>query len=209
MSQSLLGFGPFFGPLFESSVALDMSSISKRSLGTTFSAVEAEIAIQILHDMPPQIDRSFTSEEVLKNVKCIIPAMELCATRASFPLSPPVIVADFALNARIIMGRHRYNLLALHKPLSALGNCEGSIIINDSEVGTALASNVLGNPILSLTWLANELAKTGNYLRADDIVMTGAIVAHKTVRSGDKIQAKFLGLSSDGQPDLVTVEMRE
>jgi 2-keto-4-pentenoate hydratase len=184
-----------------------MSKISKRSLGETFSAVEAEVAVQILEDLPIKNDLPFEPEDVLRNIKFVIPAIELCATRASFPLNPSVIVADFALNAKIILGQRRYVPSALLSQSPLLETCEGSIIINDSVVGSALTSNVLGSPILSLTWLANELAKTGNYLRADDIVMTGAICAHRTVRDGDKIRAKFLGLSLDGQPDIVSVDM--
>lgn len=62
-------------------------------------------------------------------------------------------------------------------------------LVADADRGTG--RNVLGDPPVALTWLANELCVHGQYLRADDLVTTGACVAPVTVAPGDAIHADF------------------
>ena len=56
---------------------------------------------------------------------------------------------------------------------------------------TGSGANVLGDPRIALTWLANELIAHGMYLREGDMVITGTCVVQVVVSAGDAIEADF------------------
>ena len=89
--QKKLGFGPFFGPLFQSSICDRNSKISLRSLGSVFKAVEAEFAIYIKEDMPALPNgHLYTMEDVWSKVAGIAPSIELAASRIQVPPCAPL-----------------------------------------------------------------------------------------------------------------------
>jgi 2-keto-4-pentenoate hydratase len=51
--------------------------------------------------------------------------------------------------------------------------------------------NVLGDPRIALTWLANELRQLGMTLRAGQIVTTGTCHPPLPIQSGDLFEADF------------------
>jgi 2-keto-4-pentenoate hydratase len=56
---------------------------------------------------------------------------------------------------------------------------------------TGHGSNVLGDPRIALTWLANELRQLGVSLRAGQIVTTGTCHPPLPIQSGDLFEADF------------------
>ena len=50
-------------------------------------------------------------------------------------------------------------------------------------------SNVLGDPRMALTWIANELSAHGVTLRAGQVVTTGTCVPPMTVATGETFVA--------------------
>jgi 2-keto-4-pentenoate hydratase len=65
-------------------------------------------------------------------------------------------------------------------------------VSRDSEIVAAgTGANVLGDPRLGLTWLANELLSHGQQLKAGEIVMTGTCVVPVSVTAGDVMTADF------------------
>jgi 2-keto-4-pentenoate hydratase len=58
-----------------------------------------------------------------------------------------------------------------------------------AAVGTG--ARVLGDPRLALTWLANELTRYGEALRAGDVVITGTCVKPVPIAPGDRIRMDF------------------
>ena len=50
---------------------------------------------------------------------------------------------------------------------------------------------MLGDPVVSLTWLANDLAVRGEGLRAGDHVTTGSCHVVVTAEPGDTVSADF------------------
>jgi 2-keto-4-pentenoate hydratase len=51
--------------------------------------------------------------------------------------------------------------------------------------------NVLGDPLVALTWLVNELAGLGIALDAGQIVTTGTCVVPVPIAAGDAVRANF------------------
>ena len=56
---------------------------------------------------------------------------------------------------------------------------------------TGHGKNVLGDPLIALTWLANELRELGLTLRAGEIVTTGTCHPPLPIQSGDVFAADF------------------
>ena len=61
--------------------------------------------------------------------------------------------------------------------------------INGASVGTGAGSDVLGHPLEALTWLANHLIERGRFLRQDDVVLTGSVVATHWLGPGDRMSS--------------------
>lgn len=207
-AQKNLGFGPFYGPLFQSCLLQEGSAVSKKSLGTIFTAAEAEIALILGEDLPVRTSgRQYTVEEVWSRVRSVVPSVELCATRLSIPLTPSLIVADFALNAAVVLGKREYNPNAVPR----LSGIKTSLLVNDNVITSEFTSNVLGGPAIALTWLANELNKNGKALFAGDLVMTGAVVAVRSIEENSKVTARFDDITGhtdrEGSSDYVTVHL--
>jgi 2-keto-4-pentenoate hydratase len=51
--------------------------------------------------------------------------------------------------------------------------------------------NVLGDPLVALTWLANELRQLGLTLRAGEVVTTGTCHPPLPIAAGDLFEADF------------------
>jgi 2-keto-4-pentenoate hydratase len=65
------------------------------------------------------------------------------------------------------------------------------LLVNGETVQQGNSANVLGNPLHSLTWLANDLCLNGGGLRAGDIVTAGSCTTPHAVDAGDRAVADF------------------
>ncbi len=57
-----------------------------------------------------------------------------------------------------------------------LANVRAALSEGETEIASGLGSAALGHPFASVAWLADNLAKHGDRLRAGDIVMTGNLI---------------------------------
>ena len=57
--------------------------------------------------------------------------------------------------------------------------------------GEGTGANVLGDPRVALTWLANALSRFGTPLSAGEVVTTGTCVVPVTVQPGETVVADF------------------
>ena len=76
------------------------------------------------------------------------------------------------------------------------------LTINGSEIGTGKGSDVMGNPLNALTWLANKLAADGRPLRRGMVVMTGSMVPIQFPDAGDRAVVRSRGL---GRAEFIAV----
>jgi 2-keto-4-pentenoate hydratase len=199
-AQKMMGFGPFYGPLFESNFRSSLpspapSKISLKSIGNVFKAIEAEIAITISADLPRRSNGvKYSAQEVWERVESIAPAIEFASTRfaGDVPLTPAAIVADFAMNGCVYLHPSlRLKPSDFHHDLDSLSRYSASLSVNSAVVASALTSSVLGNPIHSLTWLANELNSKDQMLTAGQTVMTGAAIQYRQIQTGDRVTFAF------------------
>jgi 2-keto-4-pentenoate hydratase len=132
-----------------------------------------------------------TPPSALQAVDGAMPAFELIDFRLSGKPRGPDFVADGVLANAIVLG-------GPPTPVSGLDLAAEGVVYeeNGQRVATATASEVLGNPLNSLAWLANALGKLGGKLRAGDVVMTGSISKVFRPKAGDAVRASFTRLGS-------------
>lgn len=190
VAQEMLKFGPFYGPLFQSTLRADGDSVLLPSLGVSFKASEVEFAFKMNGDLPPlPIDQEYSEAEVLAKVASVSCSIELAASRINGALTPGMILADFGLHGCFALG----DPFQLTGDACALVDVTASLEMNGVQIASSTGANVLGNPLTALTWLANRLNKDGLMLQAGQVVMSGAAAASKDVQLGT-LTAKLVGI---------------
>ena len=161
--------GPAFAPLFgdmRAGTSVDAGSYSRLM-------AEVEIALRLKRDVE---DPAASPRELAEAVASVHVALEVPDDRFERRPSVPELIADG-------LGARRF---ALGPPVDpsglALGEIECRLSLEGRELGRGLGRDALGGPYRALGWLAAQLAKRGQSLRAGQVVLTGSIgppyVAH-------------------------------
>ena len=154
--------------------------------------MEAEFAFRMGKDLPARAS-SYQLHEVLEAVGSLHPAIEIPDSRyRDFPkVGAPQLIADNACAQYFVLGpatraNWRAIDLADHPVRVDISgkHCEGK------------GSNVMGDPRIALTWLANELATYTGGLRMGDVVTTGTCIVPAAIKAGDTLRADFGELGS-------------
>ena len=175
--------GPLAGRLLAERVIPDGGSFV---LGNNLMKVaELEFAFRMGGDLAPR-DRPYTQDEVLAQVASLHPAIELPDSRFEHFETAGLaqLVADNACAHRFVLGpaadmAWRALDLAAHP---------GRALRNGALAEEGLGRNVLGDPRIALTWLANELSRHGMRLKAGQVVTTGTCVKPLAIAVGDRIE---------------------
>ena len=152
--------------------------------------MEPEFAFRLGRDvLATQAGKPLTMNQVLDHVKDLHLAIEVPDSRyAEFvKAGEAMLLADFACAHRLVLGEpvtHPWRDIDLSQHAVQVRN-HGEVKANGS------GANVLGDPRLALTWLANELIGHGMALRASDTVITGTCVVPVVIQEGDAIEADF------------------
>ncbi len=118
-----------------------------------------------------------------------------CIPRSRFPNSR---FADFASAgaAQIIADNACAHLFVLGPP--ATSNWRALDLVEERPVITMRdrqfvghGKNVLGDPRIALTWLANELRQLGITLKAGRVVTTGTCHPPLPIQAGDRVECDF------------------
>jgi 2-keto-4-pentenoate hydratase len=177
--------GPLAGRIFAERVIPDGGVASMA--GNEMRVGEPEFAFRMGRSLPPR-STAYSVEEVLGSVETLHPAIELPDSRfADFVgAGEAQLIADnacahlFVLGAPAVADWRSVDLIE-HKPVVTL---RGQRFIGHGK-------NVLGDPRVALTWLANELRQLGVTLKADEVVTTGTCHAPLPIQSGDRFEADF------------------
>ena len=170
--------GPMAGRLLAERVLRDGAAVS---LGANHMRVaEVEFAFRMGLDLPPR-GTLYEPHEVLAAVATLHPAIEIPDSRFEdfAVVGAPQLIADNACAHQFVLGPEatvdwRKMDLAGH---TAVGRVTGRI----ERLGKG--ANVLGDPRLALTWLANELSQLGITVKAGQVVTTGTCMIPLGVRA--------------------------
>jgi 2-keto-4-pentenoate hydratase len=150
--------------------------------------VEAEIAFLMKRDLAGP---GVTSATAMLAVEGAVPALELPDLRWDGKPTGGDLVADGVSGNALVLGQPVTPILGLDLGL------EGVVYeMNGQIMATNTAAEVLGNPLNSLAWLANNLGERGLGLRAGDVVMSGSISTLLRPKAGDVVTARFTRLGS-------------
>ena len=186
--------GPLAGRLSANRCLADNSELSLEH--NHMSVIEAEFAFLIGRDVGRELanaagrqDEPLTMSHVMDCVAGLHVAIEVPNSRyVDFAgAGEAQLIADFACACYVVLGPRapeawRHSDLSQHAVTVSRGN---------EIVATGSGANVLGDPRLGLTWLANELLSQGQQLKAGEIVMTGTCVVPVPVAAGDVMTADF------------------
>jgi 2-keto-4-pentenoate hydratase len=174
--------GPLAGRLLAERVVPDGGACP---LGANrMKVAELEFAFRMGADLPPR-DTLYTQDEVLAQVATLHPAIELPDSRfAHFETAGlPQLVADNACGHLFVLGGAAETWCGLD-----LAAHVGHAFKNGALAAEGIGSNVLGDPRIALTWLANELSRHGMTLKAGQVVTTGTCVKPVAIAAGDRIE---------------------
>ncbi len=186
--------GPLAGRLSANRCLADNSELSLEH--NHMSVIEAEFAFLIGRDVGRELaagagrqDAPLTMAHVMDCVAGLHVAIEVPNSRyVDFVAAGEAqLIADFACACYVVLGPRapeawRQTDLSQHTVSVRRGN---------ALVATGTGANVLGDPRIGLTWLANELLTQGQQLKAGEIVMTGTCVVPVPVTVGDAMTADF------------------
>jgi 2-keto-4-pentenoate hydratase len=188
--QAMCGIDtPVAGVVFRDRVHGSGMQLSLASL--VHFGIEFEILVRLGRDLLP-LGRPFTMADVQGAVDAVAPAIEVVDDRGCnyASLDAVSLIADNAWNAGIVHGEFR-----THWP--ELAGVQGEVFVDDggAPLYRGQGRDVLGHPLLAVTWLANHLAGEGRNLRAGEVVMTGSMVTTKfpTVPSRYRFVVSGLG----------------
>ena len=165
--QSQFGvFSPDYGVLLDDMVFADREPIDlSRFLQPR---VEAEVAFVLGDDL----DSTHTSvADVIRATDFVLPALEVVDSRiAGWDIKITDTVADNASSGAVVLGTTPRSLNGLD--LTELGmSLEHAGAVVSSGSGAAC----LGSPVVAVAWLAREVARHGRFLRAGEVVLSGAL----------------------------------
>jgi 2-keto-4-pentenoate hydratase len=178
--------GPLAGRLLNGQVFESGASLSLK--GNLMCVAEPEFAFRMARDLPPR-SADYTQAEVLDAVATLHPAIEVPDSRyADFVhAGAPQLIADNACAHQFVLGAAtsadwRTVDLSQHP-------VHGKVAGRYERSGKG--ANVLGDPRIALTWIANELSKLGMTLRAGEVVTTGTCMQPLEVQPGDHASADY------------------
>ena len=177
---------PLAGRLLESKAYRDGDPVPAGNLH--MAVAEAEFAFRLGRDLPGT-GGSFSIDDVLAAVAALHVAIEIPDSRFEDFASAgaPQLVADLACAEFFVLGP------AAPESWRAVDLASHPVVFrrNGSDASSGTGANVLGDPRIALTWIANDRAKRGDPLRAGEVVTTGTCVTPVTVGPGDEVSADF------------------
>ncbi len=176
--------GPFCGRVFAGRI--HYSGVTLPGTAYRVRGLEGELAFRFKTALPPR-KRPYTKADIAKAIDAVIPAIEVVDSRYEnfLAVGLKAIIADQGMNAGLVLGKpmtrwKQINLKALKVRMTA----------NGKVVGEGKGSDVLGDPLASLVWLANHLRRRGG-LAAGQIVTTGTCTGLHRAGANDKVVAEF------------------
>ncbi|MBP6020323.1 MAG: fumarylacetoacetate hydrolase family protein [Burkholderiaceae bacterium] len=174
--------GPLAGPIFAENVQPDGAEISLQD--NRMRVAEGEIVFMIGQTLPPR-STPYTRDEVLAAIESVHPGIEVPDSRfLSFEdAGAAQLIADCACSNDMVLGAAATTL----EPLEGLFGLQTKASVSDGRQFVGSGANVLGDPIVALCWLVNELSVNQVPLKQGQFVTTGACIQPIPVSPGDEV----------------------
>ena len=186
MQTALRADAPIYGRVFAPNVRPSPVQVTHAALCSPIP--EVEYMARLGADLPPRA-APYAVEEVTEAVASLHPGIELAECRfihdEAFP-PLPAILADGAGASIICDGE----AIADWRERDIAGQ-EVVLTCNGSPRRTGTAAASLDHPIMPLTWLANELSRTGIGLRSGQMISTGTLSGMLRPKPGETYVADF------------------
>jgi 2-keto-4-pentenoate hydratase len=173
-------------PIVGRLAAADIRRSPARLLVRQPRIVEAEVVFEMGADLPA-MNAPFTSEQVAEALGAAYAGIEVCASRfRSDDVSLAHLIADNSNAEFLVLGE------AL--PLSCiqhLGELPVTLCRRGQDQVLGSGGNVLGQPLLSVTWLANWLALQGEGLKRGQLIASGSCTGMVEAAVDDLVVARF------------------
>jgi 2-keto-4-pentenoate hydratase len=178
--------GPLAGRLLNLRVLESGAGVSMQD--NLMQVAEVEFAFRFGHPLPKR-DAPYAAEEVLAAVESLHPAIEIPDSRYHdfARVGAPQLIADDACACWFVLGAAT---TADWRGRDLVGH-EVLVYRNGDLAAMGSGANVLGDPRLALAWIANELSRFSDGLRAGDVVTTGTCIAPIPIAAGDRLRADF------------------
>lgn len=187
--------GPLAGRLLSGQVFDSGATVP--SAGNRMRVAEPEFAFAMGQDLPPQ-SAPFTQQQVMAAVASLHPAIEVPDSRlAPFTAAGEAqLLADNACARHFVLGPAAPELwrefdLSTYPVHARVDHGQQP---RYSREGTG--GNVLGDPRIALTWLANQLSRLGITLQKGQVVTTGTCMVPLELEPGDTATADYGPLGS-------------
>jgi 2-keto-4-pentenoate hydratase len=148
--------------------------------------VESEVIFEVARDLPAR-QAPFTSEQVAEALGAAYAGIEVCASRfTSDDLPIAHVIADNSNAELLVVGEALpSSLIARMVDLPVTLSRRGQDAVQGST------GNVLGQPLLSVTWLANWLAQEGEGLERGQLIASGSCTGMVEAATDDLVVARF------------------
>lgn len=185
--QSHIGVdGPLAGMLHDTQVVPEGVPVSISA--SLMKVAEFEFAFRMARPLAART-QPYTVQEVMAAVESLHPAIEVPDSRYGdfIRAGAAQLIAENACADRFILGAASPELwrsldLAEHTV---------AITVSNREPLTGIGRNVLGDPRIALTWIANELCAHGMALEAGQVITTGTCAIPISVAPGVTIEADY------------------
>ncbi len=185
--------GPLAGRLLANR-AFAAGSVAANSIDLVPSllrVVEAEFTFRMGRALPPRVAGAgaYSVDEVMSEVASLHLAIEIpdCRFADFLHVGAPSVIADLACASWWIVG----DAVTANWRDIDLASHGVTATKNGAVAADGIGSNVLGDPRVALTWLANELCVYGDGLLAGDYVTTGTCVVPVPCAPGDAFVMDF------------------
>jgi 2-keto-4-pentenoate hydratase len=182
--------GPLAGRLLSGQVFDSGATVP--SAGNRMRVAEPEFAFAMGQDLPPQRE-PYTQQQVMAAVATLHPAIEVPDSRLEpfTAAGEAQLLADNACARHFVLGPAAPDLwrtvdLSTY-PVHAHVARNGSSAYTREGNG----ANVLGDPRIALTWLANQLSSLGITLEKGQVVTTGTCMVPLELEAGDTATANY------------------
>jgi 2-keto-4-pentenoate hydratase len=149
---------------------------------------ECEFAFRMADDLPPR-DSPYTEGEVAERIEALLPALEIGDTVFEDWYGASGYQGSSLDNggaAAFVHGAPVRDWRRFDLPAAKI-----DLYLNGQYVKSGYGRAAMGNPLTSLTWMANWLRVRGQGLRAGEFVSTGTCTGHFFAAPGDRLDVDF------------------